>query len=215
MEPEDDIDATGALSAALAADRKNRQLVEQQIRSNMEMLTQARDSLREQRVGPSTSERLFAISAALGRPTRTGRFSESMANLGEVLGGQEKSKREAMSAREAMIEKYGMDIGESQLSMLQSQLAGSGQMVNRALAAAKAPALGETERMIQRALALPEGSPERKMLLAAIRGTPENIAAAVSRAEGIQGTKPPPSSKAGNPKYKRGSDGKLYKWSPE
>lgn len=144
MEPEDDIDATGALpglSEALAADRKNRQLVEQQIRSNMEMLTQARNSLREQRVGPSTSERLFAISAALGRPTRTGRFSESMANLGEVLGGQEKSKREAMSAREAMIEKYGMDIGESQLRMLQSQLAGSGQMVNRALAAAK-PARG-------------------------------------------------------------------------
>lgn len=132
-----DIDMPGALSAALAADRKNRQLVEQQIRSNMEMLTQARDSLREQRVGPSTSERLFAISAALGRPTSSGRFSESMANLGETLGAQEKAKREAMSAREAMLEKYGMDIGESQLSMLQSQLAGSGQMVNRALAAAK------------------------------------------------------------------------------
>jgi hypothetical protein len=60
-----------------------------------------------------------------------------MANLGETLGAQQKAKREAMSARDAMVEKYGMDIGESQLSMLQSQLAGSGQMVNRALAAAK------------------------------------------------------------------------------
>jgi hypothetical protein len=139
MEPEDDIDIDmpGALSAALAADRKNRQLVEQQIRSNMDALTQARDSIRQQRVGPSAAERLYAISAALGRPTRTGRFSESMANLGETLGAQEKAKREAMAARDAMAEKYGMDIGESQLSMLQSQLAGSGQMVNRALAAAK------------------------------------------------------------------------------
>jgi hypothetical protein len=60
-----------------------------------------------------------------------------MANLGETLGAQQKAKREAMAARDAMVEKYGMDIGESQLSMLQSQLAGSGQMVNRALAAAK------------------------------------------------------------------------------
>jgi hypothetical protein len=139
MEPEDDIDIDmpGALSAALAADRKNRQLVEQQIRSNMDALTQARDSIRQQRVGPSAAERLYAISAALGRPTRTGRFSESMANLGETLGAQQKAKREAMAARDAMAEKYGMDIGESQLSMLQSQLAGSGQMVNRALAAAK------------------------------------------------------------------------------
>jgi hypothetical protein len=210
MEPEDDIDIDmpGALSAALAADRKNRQLVEQQIRSNMDALTQARDSIRQQRVGPSASERLYAISAALGRPTRTGRFSESMANLGETLGAQEKAKREAMAARDAMVEKYGMDIGESQLSMLQSQLAGSGQMVNRALAAAKPETLSETERMIKRALALPEGSPERKMLLAAIRGTPENIAAAVSRAEGIQGTKPPP--KPGKARYKRGADGTIY-----
>ena len=203
-----DIDMPGALSAALAADRKNRQLVEQQIRSNMDALTQARDSIRQQRVGPSAAERLFAISAALGRPTSSGRFSESMANLGETLGAQEKAKREAMSARDAMVEKYGMDIGESQLSMLQSQLAGSGQMVNRALAAAKPETLSETERMIKRALALPEGSPERKMLLAAIRGTPENIAAAVSRAEGIQGTKPPP--KPGKARYKRGADGTIY-----
>ena len=140
MEPEDEIETTGALSSipeALAADRKNRELVEQQIRSNMAMLTEARDNLRAQRVGPSASERLFAISAALGRPTRTGRFSESMANLGETLGGQEKAKREAMAAREAMLEKYGMEIGGEQLRVLQSQLAGSGQMVNRALAAAK------------------------------------------------------------------------------
>jgi hypothetical protein len=211
MEPEDEIDATGALpglSEALAADRRNRELVEQQIRSNMAMLTEARDNLRAQRVGPSASERLFAISAALGRPTRTGRFSESMANLGETLGGQEKAKREAMAAREAMLEKYGMEIGGEQLRVLQSQQAGSGQMVNRALAAAKAPALGETERMIQRALALPEGSPERKMLLAAIRGTPENIAAAVTKATGIQDTKPPP--KPGKARYKRGADGTIY-----
>jgi hypothetical protein len=210
MEPEDDIDIDmpGALSAALAADRKNRQLVEQQIRSNMDALTQARDSIRQQRVGPSAAERLYAISAALGRPTRTGRFSESMANLGETLGAQQKAKREAMAARDAMAEKYGMDIGESQLSMLQSQLAGSGQMVNRALAAAKPETLSETERMIKRALALPEGSPERKMLLAAIRGTPENIAAAVTKAAGIQDTKPPP--KPGKARYKRGADGTIY-----
>ena len=145
MEP-DDLDtemtgeSAGALSSlpeALAADRKNRQMVERQIRSNMDALMQARDSIRQQRTGPSAAERLFAISAALGRPTRTGSLGETMGNLSEVLGSQEKAKREAALENAALAEKYGMEIGDRQLRLLQSQLAGSGQMVNRALAAAK------------------------------------------------------------------------------
>ena len=208
---------SGGLStaAALQSYRAQQALVEKQIRSNMDRIMEARDNLRAQRVGPSAAERLFAISAALGKPTNTGRFSESMANLGETLGAQERAKREAARENEALAEKYGMQIGNEQLRLLMQGQTGAGQVLRAAQAAAKAPALGETERMIKRALALPEGNPERNMLLAAIRGTPENIAAAVTKAAGIQDTKPPPSSKAGKPKYKRGPDGKIYKWSPE
>lgn len=112
--------------------------VEKQIRDNMTALMQAQARLREQRVGPSAAERLFAISAALTRPTRTGQFGEMMGNLGTVLGAQEKEKRAAEMERESLLEKYGMQIGEKQLQLLQQGLTGTGQLYRAALAAGKA-----------------------------------------------------------------------------
>jgi len=120
---------------AFRAYRTDQASVENQISKNMMMLTQARDRLRDQRVGPSAAERLLAISAALSRPTRTGKFSESMGNLSMVLGEQEKAKRAAMMDRDALAEKYGMDIGQKQLQLLQSRMSGSGTLLGRALAA--------------------------------------------------------------------------------
>jgi hypothetical protein len=83
----------------------------------------------------------------------------------------------------------------------------------------KAPATGETERLIARAMKLPEDSPERKLILGAIRGSPENMAAQLANRVGVieatAANRPPPSggSKA-PPKYARGPDGKLLKWVP-
>lgn len=148
---DDDIDtemtqATGALPGAApgaavgdigALYQRQQQAVEKQIRDNMTALMQAQARLREQRVGPSAAERLFAISAALTRPTRTGQFGEMMGNLGTVLGGQEKEKRAAEMERESLLEKYGMQIGEKQLQLLQQGLTGTGQLYRSALAANK------------------------------------------------------------------------------
>jgi hypothetical protein len=122
---------------AYQAYQKQQTLVENQIRNNMSMLMQARDRLREQRVGPSAAERLLAISAALSRPTRTGRFSEAMGNLSEVLGEQEKAKHAAMMDRDALVEKYGMNLGQQQLELLQSGLTGAGTVLGRTIAANK------------------------------------------------------------------------------
>ena len=148
MEPEDEIVETtedtvapfsGALSLADAAKayQTQQKLVEKQIRDNMSVLMGARDKLRQQRVGPSTAERLFAISAALGRPTRTGTLGETMGNLGAVLGEQEKAKRAEELEREALLEKYAMQMGNERLRLLQQGLTGAGQVYRGALAAAK------------------------------------------------------------------------------
>jgi hypothetical protein len=148
---EDDIDTemtqvAGALPSAMpgmspadigALYQRQQAAVEKQIRDNMAALMQAQTRLREQRIGPSAAERLFAISAALGRPTRTGKFGEMMGNLSTVLGAQEKEKRAAEMERESLLEKYGMQVGEKQLQLLQQGLAGTGQMYRAALAANK------------------------------------------------------------------------------
>ena len=146
MEPEDEIVETtedtvapfsGALSLADAAKayQTQQKLVEKQIRDNMSVLMGARDKLRQQRVGPSTAERLFAISAALGRPTRTGTLGETMGNLSTVLGEQEKAMRAEEMEREALLAKYAMQIGNEQLRLLQQGLTGAGQVYRGAQAA--------------------------------------------------------------------------------
>jgi len=142
MDPEDiDVDDTlpvmmGGLSSAdaLKSDQRQRGLVEAQMRSNMAALMKARDDLRAQRTGPSSAERLLAIAAALGQPTRTGSFGETLGNLGAVLGSQEKTKREAAAQNAALAEKYGMQIGNEQLRLLMQGQAGTGQMLRAALA---------------------------------------------------------------------------------
>jgi hypothetical protein len=227
MDPEDtEVDdilpvMIGGLSSAdaMKSDQRQRGLVEAQMRSNMAALMKARDDLRAQRAGPSSAERLLTIAAALGQPTRTGSFGETLGNVGAVLGSQEKTKREAAAQNAALAEKYGMQIGNEQLRLLMQGQAGTGQVLRAALAteaaqarearadkAANAPT--STVRTIQYALTLPEDNPERKLILTSVAGTPENIAAAVSRAAGIQGTKPPP--KLGKPRYRRGADGTVY-----
>jgi hypothetical protein len=143
MDPEDtEVDdilpvMMGGLSSAdaLSSDQRQRGLVEAQMRSNMAALTKARDDLRAQRAGPGSAERLLAIAAALGQPTRTGSFGETLGNVGAVLGSQEKTKREAAAQNAALAEKYGMQIGNEQLRLLMQGLTGTGQMLRSAQAA--------------------------------------------------------------------------------
>lgn len=65
----------------------------------------ARQKLMERRFGPSRAEQLFALSAALAKPTYAGgRFGQIMGNVAPVLGDMEKSQREAAIARDNALE---------------------------------------------------------------------------------------------------------------
>lgn len=202
-------------AGALEVYQRRSGLVENQIRNHMAALEKARDNMRAQRTGPSSAERLLSIAAALGQPTRTGSFGETLGNLGAVLSSQEKAKREAA----ALAEKYDLEIGNDQLRLLMQGETGAMEGLRASIAqeaaaarearadkAANAPT--STVRTIQYALTLPIDNPERKLILASVAGTPENIAAMVAKAAGIQGTKPPP--KLGKPRYRRGADGTVY-----
>ena len=112
------------------------QKVRNQIQSNIGVLEAAASKLRERRVGPSDSEKWLAIAAALGQPTRTGAFGESLGNVAKTLGEQKSARREAEEKRDLMLEKYGLDVGTERLRLLQTGATQAGQTL-RAAGAAK------------------------------------------------------------------------------
>jgi hypothetical protein len=132
--------APGLTSAdARSAYSKAQSAVEKQIGANLGLLNAAQQRIRTQRVGPSDAEKWFAIAAALGQPTRTGSFGETVGNLGTLLSKYSGAKREAESERESLLEKLGMQTGTEQLRLLASNAAGAGQIM-RAAATAEAAA---------------------------------------------------------------------------
>lgn len=90
--------------------------------SRDQLFADAMKRLRDDRVGPSAAERLFAISKALSRPTRTGSFIEELGNVGGALGEQEAEKRKAQMERAAMLEKYGFGQSDATIAGLESQI---------------------------------------------------------------------------------------------
>ena len=124
--------APDAYNAYQAAQKR----VDDQIKANIDLLTSAQKRLRERRAGPSNAEKWFSIAAALGKPTRTGAFGESLGNLGDVLAKQNAMKREAQEERDALLEQYGLKIGGEQLRMLQSGATQAGQIYRTEAAAA-------------------------------------------------------------------------------
>ena len=114
------------------------QKVRDQIQSHIDVLEGARGKLRERRVGPSDSEKWLAIAAALGQPTRTGSFGESLGHVAQTLGAQKSARREAEEKRDLMLEKYGLDVGTERLRLLQTGATQSGQVLRAAAAAQKA-----------------------------------------------------------------------------
>ena len=142
---------TGGLDYAQAQqdfDLEN-QKVRDQIQSHIDVLEGARGKLRDRRVGPSDSEKWLAIAAALGQPTRTGSFGESLGNLAQTLGAQKSARREAEEKRDLMLEKYGLDIGTERLRLLQTGATQAGQTLRAAMAASKPKPSSWSENMSQ------------------------------------------------------------------
>ena len=126
---------------ALKGVQKAESVQRAQMQANLDLINAARADLRNKRVGPSDAEKWFAIAAALGQPTRTGSFGESLGNLNEVLAQQNALKRKAQEERDMLLEQYGLKIGNERLRMLQSGLTQAGQIYRAEMAAqAKAEA---------------------------------------------------------------------------
>ncbi len=137
--------ATGGLGGVSSAPAyaSAQKSVTDQINANINLLTAAQNKLRERRAGPSNSEKWLAIAAALGKPTKTGSFGESLGNLSETLLNQQAMKRKAQEERDMLLEQYGLKIGGEQLRMAQANATQAGQLyrADRAAEAARLKAL--------------------------------------------------------------------------
>lgn len=63
-------------------------------------------AIRARRAGPTRAEQLFAISAALGAPTKYRGIGAPFSNVSPVLGAMEKDKRAEMLDNEGLANKY-------------------------------------------------------------------------------------------------------------
>jgi hypothetical protein len=86
-------------------------------------------------MGPTSSEKWLSIAAALGQPTKTGAFGESLGNLARSLAETKSAQREAEEKRDALLEKYGMDLSTEQLRLLMANASRTSQAARAAAAA--------------------------------------------------------------------------------
>ena len=90
----------GALSAAQMSGFNAARTREQELRLKQQAFyDRMAQQLEERRTGPSTSERLFQLSAALARPTSVRGFSGVLNNVMPVLQEQAKAAREGEEGR--------------------------------------------------------------------------------------------------------------------
>ncbi len=102
MDPIDptETDDIGGLSAAQMSGFNAARTREQELRlKQQEFYDRMARQIEERRAGPSTSERLFQLSAALARPTSVRGFSGVMGNVMPVLQEQAKAAREGEEGR--------------------------------------------------------------------------------------------------------------------
>jgi len=70
-------------------------------------LAQILKRLQAQRVGPSESDKWWAISSALAKPTTSGgRFGQTLSNVGEAMTGYNAEKRKAEQEQGALVLRY-------------------------------------------------------------------------------------------------------------
>lgn len=108
-----------------------------QIQSNIDVLDAAREALRNRRFAPSNSEKWLAIAAALGQPTRTGSFGESLGNLAQALGAQKAERRKFEQEAEMLGLKYGLEAGTERMRLAQARATEADRTLRAVVAANK------------------------------------------------------------------------------
>jgi hypothetical protein len=119
---------------ALKGVQKAEGIQRQQMKANLDVLNAARADLRNKRVGPSDAEKWFAIASALGQPTRTGSFGETVGNLGTLLSKYAGEKRTAEAERALKERELEMKAGMGQLQLLQGDTQSARELLRTALA---------------------------------------------------------------------------------
>jgi hypothetical protein len=92
--------------------------IEKQSADRQAYFEELAEKLKAKRYGPSASERLAAMSAALAQPTRTPGFGGLLANVAPVFEQYAKDKRAAEEARASDMEKLGLarlNMGDSEI----------------------------------------------------------------------------------------------------
>jgi len=82
----------------------------------------------QQSAGPSKAEMYFNLAAAFGAPTKTGSFTESLANASGVLGQHNKAQREADTANRAEMLKLGLTAAQANAQAAREEEAGLRQL---------------------------------------------------------------------------------------
>jgi hypothetical protein len=106
------------------------------------MWDKIRTELEGRRAGPSASERLYALGAALSQPTKYRGFGGMIANVAPVMAEQQKARRDAEEAKRDLLLKYGMETGKLGLEQKKAEIE-----AGQALAEARYKALGDQYRI--------------------------------------------------------------------
>jgi hypothetical protein len=98
-------------------------------------------ALAEKRYGPSFSERMFQLSAALAQPTSRRGFGGVLANVAPVLQAQEQAKREGEISRRDALDKLDTDKFTAQVGLAKQDLATALAMAKLEAMANKPPTM--------------------------------------------------------------------------
>ena len=140
------IDAAGSYINALKSSQK----------TNAEIMQEAQRVLLQRANEGMDAGGWFKIAAALGKPTRTGSFGETLGNVTEVLGSEADKKLKAKRDLEEMQMKYKMQLGAQGADLAKAQMNAYIQT-----AGIKEPPPSKVRQLQIEASQLPAGSPER------------------------------------------------------
>lgn len=86
------------------------------------LLDRARERLMARSAGPDQAEVAFRVAAALGKPTRTGSFGESLGNLAETASGALAERRKASQELEDLNLKYQLASADTKTEGQKAQI---------------------------------------------------------------------------------------------
>lgn len=127
--------------------RKARTAAERETTAFNDMIQRAITS-KDRDSGPSREEMYFRLAAAMGKPTRTGRFSESLGEAAGVLGEVGRERRAAQKAGQAEVLQLGVAAQKARAEAAKADLSNLRSLAGEEMRDVRSLALKEIERQI-------------------------------------------------------------------